>query len=101
MFEGFDVNKTNGSRECIICYYWYFLEINFRFQSKVYDVLHDLIQKAMSFNDVAIVSAKGNYDIHFWYMTKDETIDHKKILNWLKKGNIIKQKNLLSRIKDE
>ena len=55
----------------------------------------------MSFNDVAIVSAKGNYNIHFWYMTKDETIDHKKILNWLKKGNIIKQKNLLSRIKDE
>ena len=48
----------------------------------------------MSFNDVAIVSAKGNYNIiHFWYISKDETIDHKKMLNWLKKGNIIKQKN--------
>ena len=58
--------------------------------------MHDLIQKAMSFNDVAIVSAKGNYNIiHFWYMSKDETIDHKKMLNWLKKANIIKQKKFI------
>ena len=27
--EGFDVQKNNGSRECIICHYWYFLKINF------------------------------------------------------------------------
>ena len=33
------------------------------------------MQKAMNFNDVAIVSIKGNdYRIHFWYMSKDETI---------------------------
>ena len=23
--EGIDVNKTNGSKECDICHYWYFL----------------------------------------------------------------------------
>ena len=29
----------------------------------------------MNFNDVAIVSIKGNYyRIYFWYMSKDETI---------------------------
>ena len=29
----------------------------------------------MNFNDVAIVSIKGNtYRIHFWYMGKDDTI---------------------------
>ena len=22
--EGIDVNKTSASKECIICYYWYF-----------------------------------------------------------------------------
>ena len=28
---------------------------------------HDLMEKAMSFNDVAIVSVKGgDYRIHFW-----------------------------------
>ena len=29
----------------------------------------------MSFNDVAIVSSKGNdYRIHFWYMSKNDAI---------------------------
>ena len=29
----------------------------------------------MSFNDVAIVSIKGNdYKIHFWYMSKNDAI---------------------------
>ena len=36
---------------------------------------HDLMQKAMNFNDVAIVSVKGNdYRIHFWYMSKNDAI---------------------------
>ena len=36
---------------------------------------HDLMQKAMNFNDAAIVSIKGNnYRIHFWYMSKDDAI---------------------------
>ena len=33
--EGIDVTETNGSRECYTCHYWYFLEINIKFQSKV------------------------------------------------------------------
>ena len=24
--EGIDINKTNASKECNICHYWYFLE---------------------------------------------------------------------------
>ena len=33
------------------------------------------MQKAMSFNDVAIVYVKGSaYRIHFWYMSKDDAI---------------------------
>ena len=34
------------------------------------------MQKAMSFNDVAIVYVKGSaYRIHFWYMSKDDAIN--------------------------
>ena len=44
--EGADVNTTNGSSKCIVCYYWYFLEINFRFQLEVCDGCHGLMQKA-------------------------------------------------------
>ena len=33
------------------------------------------MQKAVNFNDVAIVSIKGSdYRIHFWYMTKNDAI---------------------------
>ena len=33
------------------------------------------MQKAISFNDVAIVYVKGSaYRIHFWYMSKDDAI---------------------------
>ena len=34
------------------------------------------MQKAINFNDVAIVSIKGNdYRIHFWYLSKDDPIN--------------------------
>ena len=34
------------------------------------------MQKAMSFNNVAIAYVKGNaYRIHFWYMSKDDAIN--------------------------
>ena len=33
------------------------------------------MQKAMSFNDVAIIYVKGSaYRIHFWYISKDDAI---------------------------
>ena len=33
------------------------------------------MQKAMNFNDVTIVSVKGNdYRMHFWHMSKDGAI---------------------------
>ena len=34
------------------------------------------MQKALNFNDVAIVSIKGNdYRIHFWYMMNNDAIN--------------------------
>ena len=29
--EGIDVNKTNASKECDICHYWYFKDICFTY----------------------------------------------------------------------
>ena len=73
--EGIDVNKTSASKECDICHYWYFKDISFKYEPYLCNGCHDLMQKAMSFNDVAIVYVKGNaYIIHFWYMSKDEAI---------------------------
>ena len=67
--EGIDINKANASKECDICHYWCYLDKNFKYEPYFCDGCLDLMQKAMNFNDVAIVSIKGNdYRIHFWYM---------------------------------
>ena len=58
--KGTDVNKTNASKECDICHYWYFKDIGFKYEPYLCNGCYDLIQKAMSFNDVAIVCVKGN-----------------------------------------
>ena len=66
--EGIDVNKTNLSKECDICHYWYFKDIGFKYEPYLCNGCHDLMQKAMSFNDVAV-------RINFWYMSKDDAIN--------------------------
>ena len=55
------------------------------------------MQKDMSFNDVAIVSVKGNdYRIHFWYMSKDGAIDLLKDADLTEKNwNLIKYNNFI------
>ena len=71
--EGIDANKTNLSKECDTCRFWYFKGIGFKCEPYLYNGCHDLIQKAISFNNIAIVYIKGNaYRIHFWYMSKDD-----------------------------
>ena len=74
--EGIDVNKTGLSKECDICHYWYFKDNGFKYEPYVCNGCHDLMQKAMSFNNIAIVYIKGNaYRIHFWYMSKNDAIN--------------------------
>ena len=44
----------------------------------------------MNFNDVAIVSVKGSdYRIHFWYMSKDDTININKNYNLNEKSGLL------------
>ena len=69
--EGIDTNKTNASEECVVCHFWYFLDISFKYKPYLCIGCHNLMQKAVNFNDVAIVSVKlSGYRIHFWYMSK-------------------------------
>ena len=72
--EGIDVNKTNLSRECDICHYLYFKDVGFKYEPYLCNGCHDLMQNAMSFNNIAIVYIKEKaYRFHFWYMSKDDS----------------------------
>ena len=74
--EGIDVNKTNLSKECDICHYWYLKDIDFKYEPYLCNGCHDLLQKSMGFNNIAIVYIKETaYRIHFWHMNKDDAIN--------------------------
>ena len=50
-------------------------DIGFKYEPYLCNGYHDLMQKTMSFNDVAIVYVKGSaYRMHFWYMSKNVAI---------------------------
>ena len=75
--EGIDVNKTNLSKECDICHYWYFKDIGFKYEPYLDNGCHDLMQNNYNFAiiNIAIVYIKENaYRIHFWYISKDDAI---------------------------
>ena len=80
--EVIDINKTNASKECNICHYWYFLDKGFKYEPYLCNGCHYLVQKSMNFNDVSIVSLKrSDYRIHFWCMSIDDTISRLKNSN--------------------
>ena len=58
--EGIDVNKTNASKECEVCHYWFFKDIGFKFEEHVSNKCYDLLTIAYSLKDIAILNAKGN-----------------------------------------
>ena len=53
--EGTDVNETSASKECNICHCWCFKDIGFKYEPYLSNGCHNLMKKAISFNDVAIV----------------------------------------------
>ena len=76
IFQKIDVNKTNLSKEYDICHYWYFKDTGFKYEPYLCNGCHDVMQKATSFNNIAIVYVKGNAcRINFWYMSKDDAIN--------------------------
>ena len=88
--EGIDVYKTSASKECDICYYWYFKDIGSRYELHLCDGCHDLMQKSVGFNNVAIVYVKGSAcRINFWYMSKDDAI------NIMNNSNLINKMGVL------
>ena len=88
--EGVDINKTTLSKECDICHYWYFKDIGFKYKPYLCNDCHDLIQKATSFNTVAVAYVKGRtYRTHFWYMSKNDAI------NIMNGSNLVDKKGAL------
>ena len=60
-------------KECDICHYWYFKDIGFKYKPCLCNGCHDLMQKAMSFNDASIIYVNGSS-----YRNKDVILNRPK-----------------------
>ena len=56
--EGTDINKTSKSKECMVCHYWYFKDINFKFQSYLCNVYHAVSMMAYELKNFANIKCK-------------------------------------------
>ena len=69
----------------------FFKDIGFKYEPYICNGCHDLMQKAMNFNNIAVVHVKGSaYRIHFWYMSKDDAI------NIMHGSNLVDKRGVLS-----
>ena len=69
ILEGIDVDKTNKSKECMLCHYWYFLNKSFSYGPYICDGCYNILQKSKDFKNVAIVHIKKNAcRIYFQYI---------------------------------
>ena len=77
VLEGIDINTlSDKSRECNLCHYWYFVDKNFNYEPYLSNGCHELMIKAMSFNDLAVASVKEiDYRVRFCFMSKNNAIN--------------------------
>ena len=73
------INKTMASKECDICHYWYFKDVGYKYEQYICNGCHDLMQKAVNFNDITIVL--NNYRVHFSYVSRVDAINIMKYSN--------------------
>ena len=71
--DGIDIDKTDKSKECMLCHYWYFLDKNFSYGPYLCDSCYNIMQKSINFKNIAIAHLKKSaYRIYFLYMSKRE-----------------------------
>ena len=68
--DGIDVNKSDKSKECTLCRYWYFLDKNFSYGPYLCDGCYSMTQKCNKLKNIRI--KKTVYRICFLFMSKRE-----------------------------
>ena len=93
--EGIDLNKTNKSKECMLCRY-YFLNKNFSYGPYLCDGCYNMNQMSAGSESIDVVYVKGNaYRIHFWHMSKHKHKRKRKAISLIANFNLIDKKGIL------
>ena len=90
--EGIDSDKSNKSAECMIYHYWYFKDIEFKYQAYVCNGCHDFSMNVQNLDDFVILREKGvDYRCCVVNLSKKDAIslssnsvlDNKGVLKWI------------------
>ena len=74
--KGIDVNKTSLSKECMLCHYWYFKDVGFKFEPHVCNKCHDVLMTAYELKNIAILNVKGvDFRCILWGISRDEAVN--------------------------
>ena len=57
--EGIDINNSNEPKECMICHYWYFKDIGYKYEPYVCNGCYDLSVMVYDLGDFMILNIKG------------------------------------------
>ena len=57
--EGIDSNKTSASKECMLCYYWYFKNIGYKFESNACNKCHNALMTVYELKSIVILNVNG------------------------------------------
>ena len=74
--EGIDINKTSEWKECLLCHYWYFKDVGYKFHSYLCNDCHAVSMMANELKNIVILNAKGvNYKCILWNISKNDAVD--------------------------
>ena len=74
--EGIDTNKTSASKECMLCHYWHFKDVGFRFEPHSCNKCLDLVMTAYELKNIAILNVKGvDFTCILWGISRYEAVN--------------------------
>ena len=73
--EGTDLNKSDKSKEFMICHYWYFKDIGYKYEPYVCNRCHDLLMVVYDLKNFMNLNIKGvDYRCYIFNMSKNDAI---------------------------
>ena len=74
--EGTGTNKTAAPKECMLYRYWYFKDVEFKFELHFCNKCHDVLMTAYELKNIAILDVKGvDFRCILWGISRDEAVN--------------------------
>ena len=71
--EGIDINKTNASKEFMLCNYWYFKDVGLKFEPHISKKCRNVLMTVYELKNIQILNVKGvNFRCIFGGISRDK-----------------------------